>query len=707
MEPEDSLIIRDEDLHTIPKKESDEFIKSSVEDLVPIPRESEDMLDSNKECDLTFCNNFVTFSNPLFDVNDDFTSSNDESLPEEGISKENVKIYSNLLFKFDDKYISSDVNLLFNEIDTFLDIDISTNIEDGYHDLEGDIIYLESLLINDTIPNLHPEITLVFAILSLNSIVEILYGESKVHIEVLSVLWRNRLPIRTVCGRCLEDLTLYDKESWNDPRDFAKPVKAIALPQDVLNTSDRRLIELEKQVQRLMEAHLAPTQPTQVNKITTSYEICSVPHDTQYCIEDPEQAFVEYASSRTDKARGALPCDTVKNLKLSTFPVLSARSYPKIGPQCLCHPSTSINAIKAHSKEATISQTSLLRPGMEIKMQQSEEPEPTLEDEFKDLHLNLPDPKTPLLVGRGFIATANAVIDCRMIEIALGEGITRDSSLSIGIFVRDKMSRDVITVGSTMRIPLLYRGEYSQWHERFMNYLEEQTDGEAMINSIQNEKNTRKIDRLARSLLIQRLPNDIYSLIDSNETVKDLWDALERQMRGSEYGEQDRKAEILYEYETFKAIEGEQLLDTYLRYLQKFYSKPTNNNLRTSSTSQSANKKQEFVKSDDKKVDKKVDEKKRDLSKVKCYNCKKEGHFAKDCKKAKVKDYNYYKTKMLLAKKDSNKQVLLAEDQAWMESSSDSDQEKSMQTWSSWHKLKRFFQNQTKVLHLLKKPLLR
>nr|GEX71128.1 hybrid signal transduction histidine kinase M [Tanacetum cinerariifolium] len=47
-------------------------------------------------------------------------------------------------------------------------------------------------------------------------------------------------------------------------------------------------------------------------------------------------------------------------------------------------------------------------------------------------------------------------------------------------------SRDVLTVGSTIRIPLLYRGEYSQWVERFMNYLEEQTDGEAMINSIKN-----------------------------------------------------------------------------------------------------------------------------------------------------------------------------------------------------------------------------
>ncbi|GKE01723.1 hypothetical protein Tco_1389706 [Tanacetum coccineum] len=163
------------------------------------------------------------------------------------------------------------------------------------------------------------------------------------------------------------------------------------------------------------------------------------------------------------------------------------------------------------------------------------------------------------------------------------------------------MSRDVITVGSTMRILLLYRGEYLQWSERFMNYLEEQTNGEAMINSIKNgeqplpvvaqvllagtalnapptlkdpkfwiaeKKKTRKIDRVAISLLIQGLPNDIYSLIDSNDTTKDLWDALERQMRGSEYGEQDRKAAILYEYKTFKSTEGEQLLDTYLRYLQ-------------------------------------------------------------------------------------------------------------------------------------------
>nr|GEX04711.1 integrase, catalytic region, zinc finger, CCHC-type, peptidase aspartic, catalytic [Tanacetum cinerariifolium] len=339
---------------------------------------------------------------------------------------------------------------------------------------------------------------------------------------------------------------------------------------------------------------------------------------------------------------------------------------------------------------------------------------------------------------------------------------------------QDKMSRGVTTVGSTMRIPLLYRGEYSHWRERFMNYLEEQTDGEAMINSIQNgdqplpviaqvsldgnaqnapptlkdprfwtveEKKIRKIDRLARSLLIQGLPNDIYSLINSNETAKDLWDALERKMLSSEYewkqygilmrqtkNLMDINIDALYNilkqnqgdvndalgYKK-KAIvvtsdplalvaektkvtkrkekvevqsESEESDDEDISDLKKitallakafnrkkYYAKPTNNNLKTSSASSSANKKPEYVKSVEKKEDKKADEKKRDMSKVKCYNCKKEGHFAKDCKKAKVKDYNYYKKKMLLAKKDSDEQALLAEDQAWMESSSDSDQE--------------------------------
>ncbi|GJW31434.1 hypothetical protein Tco_0051466 [Tanacetum coccineum] len=106
-----------------------------------------------------------------------------------------------------------------DEIDAFLDMDISTDIENGYHDSERDIIYLESLLIDAPISNLPPEVFLDHDPKSLKDELDkedlksmdkvfdpgihekIFYptyipsGEIKVHIEVLSVLWGNRLPI--------------------------------------------------------------------------------------------------------------------------------------------------------------------------------------------------------------------------------------------------------------------------------------------------------------------------------------------------------------------------------------------------------------------------------------------------------------------------------------------------------------------------------
>ncbi|GJY64604.1 hypothetical protein Tco_0466064, partial [Tanacetum coccineum] len=156
--------LNDDPSSPLPPKELNfeklKMIKSSIDDFPPL-----DVLEEKS----------VTFSNPLFDSNDNFTSSDDESLPDEDVPKDNVKIYSNPLFEFDDEYISnlsvtplSDANEdecfdpggVIDEIDAFLDMDISTDVEDGYHDSEGDIIYLERLLINNTFPNLPPEVFL-------------------------------------------------------------------------------------------------------------------------------------------------------------------------------------------------------------------------------------------------------------------------------------------------------------------------------------------------------------------------------------------------------------------------------------------------------------------------------------------------------------------------------------------------------------------
>ncbi|GKA87229.1 zinc finger, CCHC-type containing protein [Tanacetum coccineum] len=175
------------------------------------------------------------------------------------------------------------------------------------------------------------------------------------------------------------------------------------------------------------ETHLAPKSHVQVNKIASSCEICSGPHDTQYCMENPEQAFVEYASSRTDEAGDArlskfeayfkqqqgkmtnkidaflkaindrmtraLPSDTLKNPKLNVNPtssVLSARSYLTYDPESSSRPLNSINAIKTTRK--------------------------ALEDEFKDLHLNL-----PVLEVLAHAPMYDAILDTYVESLELGK----------------------------------------------------------------------------------------------------------------------------------------------------------------------------------------------------------------------------------------------------------------------------------------------
>ncbi|GKA47413.1 MAK10-like protein [Tanacetum coccineum] len=362
-------------------------------------------------------------------------------------------------------------------------------------------------------------------------------------------------------GALLEDLALYDNESWNEPRGFAKPVKAISLPQDVPSTSDRCLIELENRVQRLMEAHLAPTQPTQVKQKHFPHVRSIVgPHDTQYCNgKNPEQSFCEYASSRVTDEAGGLMSNFMasQDARLSKFEADFKQQQSEMTNKI----DIVLKAITDRMAGALHSDTtSLLQTGMGIGTQQTEEPKPTLKDEFQDLYLNLPvlkvlahaliynamldkyveslelgkngssfvqgevstkmedpelftlpcklgdskpfdtladlgscvniiplylfkklniglleetnhifgladetksypvrivkdvevhigklkllndfyvidikkDPETPLIVGRGFLATANTIIDYRKAKIAVGEGITRSSKVARG-----------------------------------------------------------------------------------------------------------------------------------------------------------------------------------------------------------------------------------------------------------------------------------
>nr|GEU57496.1 hypothetical protein [Tanacetum cinerariifolium] len=116
-ETKDSLIMRDEHLDTIPKKESDEFIKYSVENLVPNP--------SN------------------------FSSSDDKLFSDEDVPKE---IYSNPLIdeeiisiKIDLHHFNAESDLIESLINQDSSIISSSKIDSLLDELAGELIFLKSI----------------------------------------------------------------------------------------------------------------------------------------------------------------------------------------------------------------------------------------------------------------------------------------------------------------------------------------------------------------------------------------------------------------------------------------------------------------------------------------------------------------------------------------------------------------------------------
>ncbi|GJX37749.1 hypothetical protein Tco_0251052 [Tanacetum coccineum] len=208
-EPDNSLSMGDEHLSTIPETESDEVIKSSVEDLVPIPSEFKGI--SDDICDVPFCDNDhfdaefglidsllsrdISITSPKIDFlpeefageldlidpilpgidEDDFDEEEgaidiDILQIEDEILREKLLNVNLLIDKIEAlnltpsipfvlKYPSSspipvvDSDFLIEEVDTFLvsEDSIPPGIESDF-DSEGDIIFLNDLLNDDPIP---------------------------------------------------------------------------------------------------------------------------------------------------------------------------------------------------------------------------------------------------------------------------------------------------------------------------------------------------------------------------------------------------------------------------------------------------------------------------------------------------------------------------------------------------------------------------
>nr|GEW59635.1 hypothetical protein [Tanacetum cinerariifolium] len=193
-----------------------------------------------------------------------------------------------------------------------------------------------------------------------------------------------------------------------------------------------------------------------------SHEGYSGPHDTQYCMEDPEQAFVEYASSRIDEARESLELGKnrstfiqgevpvkMEDLGLFTLPYRPGDSKPfdtlvDLG-SCVniillyLFKKLNIGLLEETSHIFGLADGTKSYPVGIVKDVEVHVGKLNLLNDFYVINIKK-DPETLLLVGRGFLATANAVIDCRMAKIAVGEGIT----MSVFRVKRSQLRKDFL-----------------------------------------------------------------------------------------------------------------------------------------------------------------------------------------------------------------------------------------------------------------------
>ncbi|KAI3715182.1 hypothetical protein L6452_22152 [Arctium lappa] len=243
-------------------------------------------------------------------------------------------------------------------------------------------------------------------------------------------------------------------------------------------------------------------------------------------------------------------------------------------------------------------------------------------------------------------------------------------------------SKDALSIDPDVKPHVLFKGEYEQWKDRFLDFIDKHANGENIMLSITEGpmKSRYKADKQARSLLLQSIPNEIYIKIDGYKAnAKKMWDQLQKMMMESKVGNQMKVANCINSYEEFKGEkrkrrrkkkkvltssesesesesdgdDGESLKQAMLlltrAFQKKFYKKPGSNSQRYSSSSSKNHEHRERVEGrryeENRYVEKKPDERKK---------------------------FN----KLLLAKQQEAGIALMAEDEFWLDHSEGEDEEK-------------------------------
>ncbi|GJZ69869.1 retrovirus-related pol polyprotein from transposon TNT 1-94 [Tanacetum coccineum] len=136
--------------------------------------------------------------------------------------------------------------------------------------------------------------------------------------------------------------------------------------------------------------------------------------------------------------------------------------------------------------------------------------------------------------------------------------------------------QDIYVAGSKNRPPMLNKDNYVPWSSRIIRYAKSRPNGKMIVDSIENgpyelTKNDIKrmdADDQAIQTILLGLPEDVYAAVDSCETAKEIWKHVQKMMKGSDIGEQEKKAKLFNEWEKFTSTDVESIEFYYHHFMQ-------------------------------------------------------------------------------------------------------------------------------------------
>nr|GEX05196.1 hypothetical protein [Tanacetum cinerariifolium] len=178
-----------------------------------------------------------------------------------------------------------------------------------------------------------------------------------------------------------------------------------------------------------------------------------------------------------------------------------------------------------------------------------------------------------------------------------------------------QMHNNIMAAGSRDRPSMLAPGRYPQWRSRFLRYVDTRPNGEALrkcimsspykpttvlvhafeatdnsptvaehttVETLANISLEKKAYFLAEKeailLILTRIGDDIYSIINAFQTAQEMWEAIERLQQGESLNIQDVKTNLFWEFGKFTSHDGETMESYYTRFY-KLMNEMIRNNL--------------------------------------------------------------------------------------------------------------------------------